>query len=297
MVEFMYKIKYMLAKPIRNKLCLYFLIAAFYGCGANTMLPNENPRVSIPLEFLPALGGGYFKFDSTAVGRPFHIYIRLPQGYDKNTAELYPTVYILDGDSLFPILAANHLFLNYDDGLPEAIVVGIAYGSFDPGTNKRGFDFSAPASDASDSQGGAPEFHKFLKLELLPEVERRYLADPRKRILFGQSRGGYMVLYSAFSDPDLFWGRIASNPSFNPGRKQFFSSAALATQKDLRLVVTSGSRDYPSLRKAMLAWSEAWQNRSDAPWAIMTATIDGGTHAADALASYRFAMNWLFSRG
>ena len=27
-----------------------------------------------------------------------------------------------------------------------------------------------------------------------------------------------MVLYSAFTDPDLFWGRIASNPTFEPGR-------------------------------------------------------------------------------
>jgi hypothetical protein len=40
------------------------------------------------------------------------------------------------------------LFLNYDEGLAEAIVVGIAYGSFDPSINKRGFDFFAPAADA-----------------------------------------------------------------------------------------------------------------------------------------------------
>lgn len=91
---------------------------------------------------------------SRAVERTFHIYVRLPEGYSESS-DPYPVVYLLDGDSLFPILAANHLFLTYDESLAEAVVVGIAYGSFDPSVNKRGFDFSAAAPDASPEQGGA----------------------------------------------------------------------------------------------------------------------------------------------
>ena len=60
----------------------------------------------------------------------------------------YPVVYLLDGDSLFPMLAANHLFLTYDEQLPEAIVVGIAYGSFDPSINRRDIDFTLPGAAA-----------------------------------------------------------------------------------------------------------------------------------------------------
>lgn len=250
---------------------------------------------TIPLNYLPALGGDYFEFESQAVGRPFHIYVRLPEGYVNETAQ-YPVVYLLDGDSLFPILAANHLFLHYDEGLPEAIVVGIAYGSFDPAINKRGFDFSAPAADAGPEQGGAPAFQSFLKNELIPEIERRYRADSSRRILFGQSRGGYMVLYSAFTDPDLFWGRIASNPTFEPGRELFFSSAAPASRNDLGLVVTSGSRDYADLRETASEWSDAWTGGEDRPWSLKCATIQGGTHAADSTSSYRTGMLWLFRR-
>ena len=269
-----------------------FLIA-FQATAQVTPLPAEAPR---PLDHLPALSGDYFLFESRDVGRPFHIYVRLPEGYDENSSEQYPVVYLLDGDSLFPILAANHLFLNYDDGLPEAIVVGIAYGSFDPETNKRGYDFSAPAPDAGPDQGGAPGFHAFLKSELLPEVESRYRADSSRRVLFGQSRGGYMVLYSAFTDPDLFWGRIASNPAFEPGRDRFFSPATNATRNDLGLVVTSGSRDFPELREAALEWFQEWQTRNDAPWELNAVTLEDGTHAADSPNSYRLAMNWLFNR-
>ncbi len=108
------------------------------------------------LEYLPALRGDYFKHDAVAVGRAFHIYVAYPEDYAKNPEARYPVVYSLDGDSLFPIHATYHRLLNYDEGVPRAIVVGIAYGSFDPSVNKRGYDFSAPAADASSEQGGAP---------------------------------------------------------------------------------------------------------------------------------------------
>lgn len=277
---------------------LIYVVATSLLVACQSKVPSSNvgPDPTIPLNYLPALSGDYFTIESSVVGRPFHIYVSLPEDYDATAGTEYPIVYILDGDSLFPILATNHMFLNYDEDLPKAIVVGIAYGSFDPETNMRGFDFSAPAADATNDQGGAPAFLSFLRSELLPEVERRYRANPARRVLFGQSRGGYLVLYSAFADPDLFWGRIASNASFDPGRQLFYSRAAAASRTDLGLVVTSGSRDIPRLREAALDWFAVWQGRDDAPWAIKTATIEGGTHAANSPDSYRLGMNWLFSR-
>lgn len=267
-------------------------LAAFMMSSCHTTPPSD----AVPLNHLPALSGDYLAFESRAVGRSFHVYVRFPEAYDANKSARYPVVYLLDGDSLFPILAANHLFLSYDDGLPEVIVVGIAYGSFDPAVNKRGYDFSAPAADAGPEQGGAPAFHDFLKNELIPSIEARYRVDPSKRILFGQSRSGYMVLYSAFTDPDLFWGRIASNPAFDPGRERFFSPAVPASRTDLGLVVTSGSHDYPESRETALEWFDAWKGAESMPWSLNTMTIQGGTHAADSANSYRVAMEWLFNR-
>jgi predicted alpha/beta superfamily hydrolase len=252
---------------------------------------------SNPLDHLPALRGDYFPFDSKAVGRPFHIFIRLPEEYGKEEIARYPVVYVLDGDSLFPMLAASHLFLTIDEDLPDAIVVGIAYGSFEPPINRRGYDFTASSEPAGDPQrGGAPAFHDFLKSELIPEIEKRYRADPSRRVLFGQSLGGSMVLYSAFTEPDLFWGRIASNPNFEPDRELFFSPATPSTRKDLGLVVTSGSRDREALRKAALEWFDAWSAIEDRPWSLHTVTIEDGTHVAYSSISYRAGMLWLFNR-
>jgi predicted alpha/beta superfamily hydrolase len=257
---------------------------------------QDSSGAAIPLDYLPALKGDYFRHDSKNVGRPFHIYVAFPESYTAQPLARYPTVYLLDGDSTFPILATYQWFLNYDEGVPQAIVVGIAYGSFDPATNKRDYDFSAAAADATKEQGGARAFHAFLKQELIPEIDRRYRTDPARRVLFGQSRGGYMVLYSAFTDPALFWGRIASNAGFDPGRELFFSKPTASSRSDLGLVVTSGSRDKPKLRKSALEWFAEWEGRADTPWQLKTITLDGGTHAADITNSYRAGMVWLFRR-
>jgi predicted alpha/beta superfamily hydrolase len=250
----------------------------------------------VPLDHLPALKGSYFQLASEATARNYHIYVRLPEGYDPKASRRYPVVYVLDGDSLFPLLAPTHLFLTYDEQLPEAVIVGISYGGFERSINKRHIDFSAPAQDAAPGEDGAPRFLSFLRNELLPAVESRYSTDPSRRVLLGQSRGGYFVLWSALEAPDLFWGRIASNPSFAPGRARFFADASPHTRRDLKVVLASGSRETELRRRNAAEWAQAWQERTGAPWQVKLLVIQGGTHAASVGDAYRQAMLWLFSQ-
>jgi uncharacterized protein len=262
--------------------------------GCLLLAMSQPASAETPLDHLPGMKGDYFKHESSEVGRPFHIYVRLPMDYAQNPDAKYPVVYLLDGDTLFPILATNHLFLHFDEDLPEAIVVGIAYGSFDPAINRRDYDFSAPAADAKANEGGAPAFQAFLKKELLPMIEAKYRTDPERRVLYGNSRGGYFVLWSAFTDPDLFWGHIVSNPSLNPGRELFFRQPAASTKPGLGLVFSSGTRDRPRTREPALAFVKAWEGKTGLPWQLQPIEIEGGTHAADHTNVYRKAMLWLF---
>jgi len=260
----------------------------------NSVNAETLPTKVTPLDHLPALKGDYFKIESREVGRPFHIYVRYPEGYADNPDKRYPAVYLLDGDSTFPMLAPQHLFLHYDDKLPEAVIVGIAYGGFTPDINKRGYDFSAPADDMVDGQGGAPKFHDFLEKELLPKVESKYRVDPDRRILVGQSRGGYFVLYSAITKPSLFWGRIASNPSFQPGEEMFFARPTAKSTKDLKLIVVSGEKEHSAERRAFaLKWGRYWETR-EGPWQTTLINIPSGTHAANLPDAYRQGMRVIF---
>lgn len=251
------------------------------------------PAQAAPLDHLPALAGDYFPMRSLEAGHDYHIYVRLPQDYAKQPARRYPIVYLLDGDSLFPILAASHLFLTIDDKMPEAIVVGIAYGSFDKPTNRRHIDFMPPGPDVRPEDAGVARFHDFLERELLPQVERRYRTDPAKRILFGQSRGGALVLYSAFTKPDLFWSRIASNPSWVPGEEIFFATPPRSSRKDLSLFIALGTNEYPDRLTAATQWFNHMSSRQK-PWTVTRIDVPGGTHSADSGNAYRSAMRLLF---
>lgn len=248
--------------------------------------PVASAETVVPLNHLPALAGDYFAIDSREAGHRYHIYIRYPDGYAVERTRRYPVVYLLDGDSLFPYLAPHHIFLTYDDKLPEAIIVGIAYGSFAPPTNRRDQDFGS----------GAEVFQSFLETELLPQVEQRTRADPERRILVGQSRGGGFALYSAYTRPDMFWARIASNPSFPTHRDLLLGQPPRAGRRDLRLAVVSGTRDRPPIRAGVLEWFAAIQGRP-LPWAFRRVDLEGATHAADMPNAYRQTMNWLFSDG
>lgn len=257
--------------------------------------PEQAPQATFQTAPMPAaLRGDHLFIDSAEVGRGFHVYVRYPEGYDPADARLYPTVYVTDGDSLFPMLAPLQLFLHYDDGLPEVLMVGIAYGGFDPAVNRRNIDFQTPGQGVE--QAGAGAFQRFLKTELIPRIETRYRSDPMRRVLFGQSRGGAFVLYSAVTDPDLFWGRIASNPSLTPGLEAVLAPAAPSRRGDLAVVLTSGVRDRADLQAEAAAWLAVWQARPERPWRLYGERIEGGTHAADAPAAYRRGMARVFGQ-
>lgn len=239
-----------------------------------------------------ALRGDYFTLKSDNVRRVFQIYVRYPEGYDADTERHYPVVYMLDGDSIFPMLAPTHQFLTYDEKLPEALIIGIAYGGFDASVNKRNVDFNFAAPEVKTGEDGAAAFLAFLKQELIPDIERRYRADPNRRILVGQSLGGNFVLWSAYKDPDLFWGRIASNAT---SRRWFFDNRPSTSLKaDLAVVLASGTRDRPVSREYAVRYATHMSTQTGLPWAFHPITIEGGTHAADIAQVYSDAMLWLF---
>ncbi len=265
-------------------------------CATSLLLSPAQAQApkSVPLDFLPALKGGYFPIQSRAAEHTYHIYVRLPQDYDAQPERRYPIVYLLDGDALFPVIGGNHIFLTIDDKMPEAIVVGIAYGSFAKPINRRHIDFVPPAEGVRPDETRAVAFHRFLEQELLPTVESRYRADPTKRILFGQSRAGAMILYSAFTRPDVFWARIASNPSWVPGREIFYGKPTPSSRRNLQLFIAIGEQEYHDRRAAAAEWFRHWDARQ-APWNLTRLDIKGGTHSADAANAYRAAMRQLFA--
>lgn len=234
--------------------------------------------------------------EATELERSFEVLVGLPDGYAESGDTRYPTIYILDGGMLYPLLRGYYNYLRHSDEAPEAILVAISYGANDfPSGNFRSTDYTAP-TDEREFWGGAKAFQSFLASEVLPFIEQEYRSDPAKRVIFGQSLGGQFVLYTAQTQPDLFWGHIASNPALHRNLPFFLElhedAGKKATQS--RLFVGSGSHDDPTFREPALKWIEHWSGRADLPWALKAVTLDTHTHFSAPPASFRQGLKWIF---
>jgi len=253
----------------------------------------------VETRYMQGLGDArYQQVDSEVVGRGYHIFVMLLDGYEQSPDKYYPTIYLLDGGELFPLLSAYYRYLNFGGEITDAIIVGISYGgdSFEDG-NYRSTDYTAKSAER-EYWGGADKFQQFLGVELLPLIEQTYRSRADRRVIFGQSLGGQFVLFTALTKPNLFWGHIASNPALHRNLQFFLERHGEVTTvgEQPRLFVATGSMDEPRFRMPVLEWIEHWSNKEDNPWRLRTVVLDGHTHMSAPPASFREGMSWLFSK-
>jgi predicted alpha/beta superfamily hydrolase len=92
--------------------------------------------------------------------------------------------------------------------IPEMIVVALV-------NTKRSRNFTPThmtSGPYSENSGGAVAFLRFMKEELIPQIESRYRASP-ERTLVGHSLGGLLALDAYVEQPELFRNYIAIDPS------------------------------------------------------------------------------------
>lgn len=274
------------------------MVKLLLGFVAVFSLSLSTASSAVETRYMQGLGDAHYqRIDSEILGRHFHIFIMLPDGYEQAPGEIYPTIYLLDGGALFPLLSAYYRYLNFGDEIPDAIIVGISYGSdrFEEG-NYRATDYTAESSER-DYWGGADEFQRFLSDELLPFIETNYRSRRDRRVIFGQSIGGQFVLYTALTRPDLFWGHVASNPALHRNLPFFLQTHGKAetVSEQSKLFVGSGSMDDPRFRVPAIEWIEHWSGKDDNPWQLKTMNLEGHTHMSAPPESFRQGMTWLFS--
>jgi hypothetical protein len=144
--------------------------------------------------------------------RPYWIY--LPPSYEQEgaTGRKYPVLYLLDGRAHLNALTGivHHLSSHSSavQRIPEMIVVA-------PVNTKRSRDFTPThmtSGPYSENSGGSAPFLRFMKEELIPEIESRYRASP-ERTLVGHSLAGLLALNTYIEQPELFRNYIAIDPS------------------------------------------------------------------------------------
>lgn len=189
-------------------------LAAALGCtrGARGDTPENAAATAAPprADLVPAHDS--FTVQSTALDEARRINVYTPPRYRASPAEPLPVLYMPDGgiDEDFPHVVNTVDSLIARGVIRPVIVVGV------PNTQRRR-DLTGPTRVAADSTiaprvGGSAAFRRFLREELMPEVERRYRTTPERAIM-GESLAGLFIVETFLDEPALFTHYIALDPS------------------------------------------------------------------------------------
>ena len=134
-------------------------------------------------------------------------WVYLPADYEQSKYH-YPVLYLLDGQEHFHQVTGlvNHLS-RLVQRMPRTIVVGIVSSSKD-----RVRDYTPNPIEVLPNGGGADQFTRFLKTELIPQIENNYRTNDC-RLLFGHSLAGVYVNYVYTRYNTLFDSYFAADPA------------------------------------------------------------------------------------
>jgi predicted alpha/beta superfamily hydrolase len=187
---------FMKKQPMTRSIFLAILIAAIVmnvlsSCKEDAFSPNQTEEMSI---------------QSLANGAIYRIKIALPDNYN-SSRESYGSVYVLDGEENFDLVAKTCKEISTDHSTPNVLVVSIGYGK------DRSVDYT-PTKVGADTGGGA-EFLNFIRTQIIPQVEQHYRADTTRasRTILGHSYGGLFGACVFAVDNSLFGNYILLSPS------------------------------------------------------------------------------------
>ncbi|MFT4839463.1 MAG: putative alpha/beta superfamily hydrolase [Oleispira sp.] len=162
-------------------------------------------------------------------GRNYQLYISFPTNYSTKDTITYPVLYVLDGEYAFPTTRGTREILDWGNKIEDVIIVGIGSGlnflswyndRFDDYTTSRDTVWENDANygknailKGSFTTGGAAEFLKSIKTEIIPFVDNNYKTNSDRGIT-GHSAGGLFTAYCLINSDGYFTRFGISSPSF-----------------------------------------------------------------------------------
>lgn len=164
-------------------------------------------------------------FDSFKLQQSRQLQFYLPEGYSEE--KKYPLILVLDGEYLFDLVVANAKFYSTYHRMPEAIVVGVKQGQNDIRWDDCDFEQTTGLPTTN-----AYAFYDFLKLELLPYLQRSYSIAPFKMFI-GYDITANFGNYFLFEDQSIFNSYLIISPVLATEMESRIPSRLLAIDQEL----------------------------------------------------------------
>ncbi|HEX8722945.1 MAG TPA: alpha/beta hydrolase-fold protein [Pyrinomonadaceae bacterium] len=173
----------------------------------------------------PLVVGETFTINSKILGETRRINVYLPPDYKEPAGTRLPVLYMPDGGIAEDFLhVAGLVQVSVGNGtMRPFLLVGVE-------NTQRRRDMTGPTENENDKKiaprvGGSGAFRRFIRDELMPEVERRYRTT-KERAIVGESLAGLFVVETFLLEPDLFDTYIAFDPSLWWNDQKLMADAA-----------------------------------------------------------------------
>ena len=194
-------------------------IALFFVVCAATAARAQSERAQ------PLVIGETFLIHSAILSEDRRINVYAPAAYTASPTVRLPVLYMPDGGIAedFLHIAGLVQVLTGNGTMRPFLLVGIE-------NTERRRDMTGPTEEAEDRKiavrvGGSAAFRRFLRDELLPEVEKRYRTT-NERAIIGESLAGLFVVETLLVEPELFDTFIAFDPSLWWNKERLVAGAA-----------------------------------------------------------------------
>jgi enterochelin esterase-like enzyme len=225
---------------------------------------------------------------SRFVDAGYDVRVFLPPGYDENTLERFPVVYLNDGQNLFfPGHAPGGKHWRVDETLKQLDSMNLVRRVIAVGVYPRDrmHEYTGP---------GLRDYGTFAASELVPWIDAHYRtrAEPKHRAVAGSSLGGVAALMLGWEHPDVFGAVVCMSSTF--GYADALLERVLTEKpRKLRIYLDSGwPRDnYEATKNLFHALrSRGWREGKD----LQYAAFPGAMHNEDAWATrLHLPMQWL----
>jgi hypothetical protein len=158
------------------------------------------------------------------------IKVYLPPGYKNETAQRYPTVYVLLGDEMIKDVKLPELIDRaMDDTLPQCLVVFIASTS----AYELARTFREPHS-------------KMIANQLIPLIDKQFrtISNPASRVILGVDEAGFAAVEIGLRYPEIFGGVVAHSIfSLTGGDKELLALVDGSVNKGQHFYIDWGRYD------------------------------------------------------
>jgi predicted alpha/beta superfamily hydrolase len=262
--------------------------------------------------FLYAQDNNYPKIDeyqieSSVFGTTRKVTVSTPVGYQENNKnKKYVVAYLFDGQ-FTPYFAMVNSAISYysqvSEGIPM-IVISIH-------TENRSLEFT-PHTDSEKTKNGwrgncgeADRLTKFIREEVIPNVENNYNVKPY-RLAIGHSLGGTYVLTELMKKESLFNAAIAVSPNLNYDNEQIVEQGKTFFKENpnSRAFIYSSAGDQGQMennfRKSLEKLDAIAKTNKPKNLSWEYEYLDGDTHMSTFLPTFdngylKFSKEWMIS--